>query len=162
MTDTKLHEIVVVLDNIRSALNVGAIFRTCDGAGVNKLYLCGITPYPPHNRIPKTALGAIEFVDWERVESTIAVINELKSSGYQIISVEQTTDSILYTKPSYQLPTALIFGHEITGIDPQIIAASDQVVELPMYGQKNSLNVATTVGIVTYAIRNQLSRQEGA
>jgi 23S rRNA (guanosine2251-2'-O)-methyltransferase len=141
---------VVILDNIRSALNVGAIFRTCDGAGVSKLYLCGITPYPPHNRIPKTALGAVEFVNWERRTSTLELITELKSAGYQIWAIEQapTTESYFTQNPPQKL--ALIFGNEISGVDPQVLATCDKVIEIPMFGQKNSLNVATTVGIITY------------
>lgn len=141
---------VVILDNIRSALNVGAIFRTCDGAGASKLYLCGITPYPPHNRIPKTALGAIDFVEWEKVDSTLELIKSLKAKGYQIVAVEQTDKSIKYTDYKFKPNTAIIFGNEISGVSPEVLAECDKALILPMYGQKNSLNVATTVGIISY------------
>lgn len=141
---------VVVLDNIRSALNVGAIFRTCDAAGVRKLYLCGITPYPPHNRIPKTALGAIELVEWERVESTSELVSRLKQDGYFIAAVEQTTKSKPFHQVDYPEKTAIVFGHEITGVSAEVISEADVAVDIPMFGQKESLNVATSVGIVSY------------
>ena len=141
---------VIVLDNIRSALNVGAIFRTCDGAGISKLYLCGITPYPPHNRIPKTALGAVEYVEWERATSTIETITKLKAEGYKIYSIEQTEQSIPYTDIEYTEKSAFVFGHEISGVADEVLESSDQIIELPMHGKKNSLNVATTAGIISY------------
>ncbi len=141
---------VVVLDNIRSALNVGAIFRTCDGAGAGKLYLCGITPYPPHNKIPKTALGATDYVDWERRPNTAELLTELKQQGYTLITVEQTPDAKFYYEVEFPEKSALIFGHEISGVDATAIAMSDLQIEVPMFGQKNSLNVATTAGILCY------------
>lgn len=149
-------EINVVLDNIRSAHNVGAIFRTGDGAGINKLFLCGITPYPPHNRIPKTALGAIEFVEWERSVSTVDVLTRLKEQGHTIFAVEQTPESKDFTSIDYPTKSTFVFGHEITGVAPEVLAIADHVIELPMHGQKNSLNVATTVGIVLYFARYRI------
>jgi 23S rRNA (guanosine2251-2'-O)-methyltransferase len=146
---------VIVLDNIRSALNVGAIFRTCDGAGVSKLYLCGITPYPPHNRIPKTALGASEYVEWERFPNTIELLQKLKEEGYTLVSVEQTPNSKPYFEVEYPEKTALIFGHEISGVNDEVVNLSDIQVEVPMFGQKNSLNVATTAGILSYHLAMQ-------
>jgi 23S rRNA (guanosine2251-2'-O)-methyltransferase len=140
----------IMLDNVRSALNVGAIFRTCDAAGASKLYLTGITPYPPHNRIPKTALGAIEFVDWERHIDGLALLEDLKSKGWQVVVVEQSDKSVPYNTVEFQANTVLVFGHEIHGVEDKIIELADQVVELPMFGQKESLNVATTVGIMAY------------
>jgi len=141
---------VIVLDNIRSALNVGAIFRTCDGAGVAKLYLCGITPYPPHNRIPKTALGASEYVEWERFPNTMELLQKLKDEGYTLVTVEQTPNAKPYYEVDYPEKTALVFGHEITGVNDEAVNLSDIQVEVPMFGQKNSLNVATTAGILSY------------
>lgn len=143
---------IVILDNIRSALNVGAIFRTCDAAGVDKLYLAGITPYPPHNRIPKTALGAVEFVDWERAESTLELVQELKNQDYSIYSVEQSDQSQQFDQIDFPPKTALVFGHEISGVDPEVIKASDATIDVPMFGKKKSLNVATTVGIICYQV----------
>jgi tRNA G18 (ribose-2'-O)-methylase SpoU len=151
--------IVVVLDNIRSALNVGAIFRTCDGAGVKKLYLCGITPYPPHNRIPKTALGAIEYVDWERRTDTSHLLNELKRDGYQLIAVEQTTNAVMLNQHIANQPIALVFGHEIAGVSASSLRLADVHVQIPMFGQKESLNVATTAGIVCFYYAFQFANQ---
>lgn len=150
--------IVIILDNIRSALNVGAIFRTCDGAGIQKLYLCGITPYPPHNRIPKTALGAIEYVEWERVEDTLKLIYQLQDEGYKVVSVEQSPNSKSYDEIKYEGKTAFVFGHEISGVDQDVMDDSDEIVEIPMYGKKNSLNVATSVGIITYNCISNLKK----
>jgi tRNA G18 (ribose-2'-O)-methylase SpoU len=149
---------VVVLDNVRSALNVGAIFRTCDGAGASKLYLCGITPYPPHNKIPKTALGAIDYVEWERAGSTAEVIAKLKDEGYKCVGVEQTENSKLFNEVEYSEKIALVFGHEITGVSTEVLNMCDEKVIVPMYGRKESLNVATTVGIVCYEVATQLEK----
>ena len=152
----KKFPITVVLDNIRSALNVGAIFRTCDATGVEKLYLCGITPYPPHNRIPKTALGAIETVEWEYAKSTSEVLEKLKKDGKKIVSVENTKDSVEFTKYKFEAPVVLIFGNEIDGVGEDILKISD-AVKIPMFGTKESLNVATTVGIALYEVVRQIS-----
>jgi tRNA G18 (ribose-2'-O)-methylase SpoU len=149
---------IVVLDNVRSALNVGAIFRTCDGAGASKLYLCGITPYPPHNKIPKTALGAIDYVEWERAGSTAEVIAKLKDEGYKCVGVEQTANSKLFNEVEYSGKIALVFGHEITGVSTEILNMCEEKVIVPMYGRKESLNVATTVGIVCYEVATQLEK----
>ncbi|MCA9378840.1 RNA methyltransferase [Candidatus Dojkabacteria bacterium] len=140
----------VALDDIRSAHNVGAIFRTCDGAGVRKLYLGGITPYPPHNRIPKTALGATEYVDWERAEHLLTKLQELRGQGATIIAVEQTKESKPFHQVNYPENTVLVFGNEITGVRTEIVKLANFCVELPMFGHKESLNIATTVGIMCY------------
>lgn len=146
-------EIIVILDNIRSALNVGAIFRTADGVGVKKIYLCGISPYPGHSKLHKTALDAENYVEWKHFKSTEDAIKSAKEEGYTIYSVEQTQNSKRYHEVVYSNKTCVIFGHEITGVSPNIIQQSDYAVELPMLGKKNSLNVATTAGIILYHIR---------
>lgn len=140
----------IVLEDIRSAHNVGAIFRTCDGAGVRKLYLCGITPYPPHNKIPKTALGAIDFVDWERATNTLELLQQLKSAGTTLVAVEQTPEAVSFETIDYPKNCALIFGNEISGVSPATLKLADKHVQIPMFGQKNSLNIATTLGIMAY------------
>lgn len=146
----------ILLDNIRSALNVGAIFRTCDSAGVRKLHLCGITPYPPHNRIPKTALGAEDTVEWEKAANTLEHIQLLKKAGHKIFVVEQTPHSKRFNEVEYPENTVLVFGHEITGVSPEVIALADECIELPMFGSKESLNVATTAGILAYHVSLQM------
>jgi len=151
----KKFPLTTILDNIRSALNVGAMFRTSDAAGINKMYLCGITPFPPHNKIPKTALGAIDTVLWKYEKDTLPVLKHLKNKGHEIISVELTENSINYWEYKYKRPTTLIFGNEITGISKEILDYSDAVVYIPMFGKKESLNVATTFGITVYEVIRQ-------
>jgi 23S rRNA (guanosine2251-2'-O)-methyltransferase len=143
-------ETVVILDNVRSAFNVGSIFRTCDGAGVKKLYLCGITPTKEHKKIKKTALGAEEYLDSEHIKDAAELITALKKDGFTIVSVEQTSDSIDYKEFTYPPKVAFIFGNEITGVDKNLITNSDRIIDIEMRGKKNSLNVATTVGIILY------------
>jgi 23S rRNA (guanosine2251-2'-O)-methyltransferase len=145
-------EVVVILDNIRSALNVGAIMRTCDGAGVKKMCLCGITPDKFHRKISKTALGAEEYIETEHFRSTKDAILKYKSENYKIYSVEQTQNSINYFGESYPDKLCLIFGNEITGVSTEVLVNSDKTLEVPMSGKKNSLNVATTAGIVIYHV----------
>lgn len=147
--------VVCVLDDIRSALNVGAIFRTSDGAGVTKLFLTGITPYPPHNRIPKTALGAIDMVEWEYNKDTLEVVNKLIKDGYTIFSVELTDTAKNYTSVEYPEKSAFIFGNEIAGVKEELVKLSKETVYIPMYGDKESLNVATTYGIMVYEYARQ-------
>jgi 23S rRNA (guanosine2251-2'-O)-methyltransferase len=145
-----MKEIIVILDNIRSALNVGAIFRTADGAGVKKVYLCGITPDGSHMKVQKTALGAEEYIDYKLEKDISKVIADLKQDGYTIYSVEQTKDSKNYNKIEFPEKVALIFGNELTGVSVEALEKSDQAMDIPMYGKKNSLNVATCVGIILY------------
>ncbi len=143
---------VVVLDNIRSALNVGSIFRTCDAAAVRHLYLAGITALPPNPQLLKTALGAQEAVPWSHRLSTTELVDELRARGFFIVAVELTDRSVPYTQVSYPADTALVFGHEVAGVAVPVLERSDQVVEIPMFGRKNSLNVATSVGVVLFEI----------
>jgi 23S rRNA (guanosine2251-2'-O)-methyltransferase len=146
----------VVLNNIRSLHNVGAIFRTADGAGIEKLWLCGCTGYPPQGGLAKTALGAENHVPWEYREDVLGVLRQLKSKGYQIVLLEQMQGSIVYDQFVPQAPVCLVIGNEVTGIEDQIIALSDAAVEIPMAGIKNSLNVAVAFGITAYAICSRL------
>lgn len=151
------HPINVVLENIRSALNVGAIFRTCDATKIDNLYLTGITPFPPHNKIPKTALGAIEYVNWEHNKNTIEVLKDLKEKGNKIVSIELSPEAKNIYEYSFNCPTSIILGHEISGVSEEAREFSDETIYIPMYGKKESLNVATTCGIVLYEIIRQLN-----
>lgn len=151
------HQIHVVLQDIRSALNVGAIFRTSDGAGIAKLYLTGITPYPPHNRIPKTALGAIESVEWEFNRDSVAVVKDL-SEKMPVVAVEITPQAVNYTDYKFNEPVAIIMGNEITGVTPDVLKYCSATVKIPMYGIKESLNVATAYGIMVYEIVRQINQ----
>ena len=146
------HNIIVVLDNIRSLHNVGAIFRTCDGAGIKKIYLCGMTGIPPRREITKTAIGAEETIDWEYKKSSVKLVNFLKKKGYKIASLEKIKGSKNFHKTKFPRPLCLVIGHEIMGVKPKILEASDLVVHIPMRGKKESLNVATAFGIAAYEI----------
>lgn len=143
---------VVVLDNIRSHNNVGSVFRTADAFLTGKLYLCGITPRPPHRDIQKTALGATESVEWEWCESTSEAIRKLKDTGYSIIGVEQVEGAVelqdLIVAPGQKY--ALVFGHEVKGVSPEALELCDQCVVIPQFGTKHSFNIAVSAGIVLW------------
>lgn len=146
---------VAVLDNIRSLHNVGAIFRTADAAGVDKLYLCGMSGTPPRPEIRKAALGAEEVVAWEYCKHTREVLLQLKSVGYFLLALESTPTSIDYRRAEYRFPLALVVGHEFTGITPEILALCDATMALPMRGVKVSLNVAVAFGVAAYEIAHR-------
>ena len=146
----------VILYDIRSHYNVGAIFRSCDGAGVSKVYLVGYTPAPKDRfgrevmEISKTALGAEKFVPWEQVEDTVALIKKLQAAGVKVVAVEQSADAIMLDDFSVPEQVAYIFGSETEGIPSEILTVVDSVLEIPMQGQKESLNVSVTAGIVLF------------
>jgi len=160
-----IHQIYVILENIRSLYNVGAIFRTSDGAGVKKIFLCGITGCPPKAEITKTALSAEENVDWEYTEEASDIIAELKKKGVQIVGVEITKDAENYWDAEIKFPVCLIFGHETEGISDETLALCDKKIFVPMYGKKESLNVEAAFSTVTYEIcrkyLNKKSNEKG-
>ncbi len=145
---------VVVLDNIRSAHNVGSAFRTCDSFKADKLWLCGICATPPSAEIRKSALGAEESVPWEYAESTLDVVRKLKEDGYTIVSVEQTVHSVSLEKFGLSAAStakyAFIFGNEVDGVSQDVVDASDFSLEIPQFGTKHSLNVSVAVGVVLW------------
>ncbi|OGE76000.1 MAG: hypothetical protein A3C85_00500 [Candidatus Doudnabacteria bacterium RIFCSPHIGHO2_02_FULL_48_21] len=150
---------IAILHNIRSGHNVGSIFRTVDAAGFEKVFLCGITPAPldrfsrPNNEIAKVALGAEKYVPWKRFRSTAAVIKKLKSEGYKILAIEQSKTSIPYFRfESASNKTVLIVGSEIRGLPPAILKLADHILEIPMKGRKESLNVAVAFGVVAFRL----------
>jgi 23S rRNA (guanosine2251-2'-O)-methyltransferase len=151
--------IVVVLDNVRSAYNVGSAFRSCDSFKVDKVYLCGICAVPPSAEIHKTALGAEDSVDWEHSEQTLPTVERLRSEGYTIVSVEQTVNSVKLDRfePWGTGETgkryALIFGNEVAGVDQSVVDASDFSLEIPQFGTKHSLNVSVSIGVVLWHFR---------
>ena len=145
----------VVLNNIRSLHNVGTIFRTCDGAGVAKIWLCGITGYPPQGGIAKTALGAQNHVPWEYREDVLGLVKELKSAGYQIVLLEQMQGSASHDKFKAKFPVCLVVGNEVDGIAESLQSLTDAAIEIEMDGIKNSLNVAVAFGIAVYQLRSQ-------
>jgi len=151
--------VIVILDNIRSAHNVGSVFRTCDAFLIDKIILCGITAIPPNKEIRKTALGSSESVDWRYYKNTEEVIMKLKKEEYQIIAVEQANKSIKLEsfKPENEKKYAIIFGNEIKGISQKIIDYSDSVIEIPQFGTKHSLNVSVSAGIVIWDVFSKIS-----
>lgn len=146
----------VVLENIRSAHNVGAIFRTADGAGVSKIYLVGHTPTPtdrfgrPNPKIAKTALGAEKTLPYEYFETITALITKLHEESVAVVVVEQHVRAVDYHTMSFPKPTAFIFGNEVDGVSDAACEAADAVVEIPMVGKKESLNVAVSAGIILF------------
>ena len=147
---------VVILENIRSAYNVGAMFRTADGAGISKIYLVGYTPAPidkfkrPQKEIAKTALGAEFSVPWEQVDDMKKLLNSLKNAGYTTIALEQHGSSELVTEISNYTPFALVVGSEVDGVKEATLKLVDKILEIPMYGEKNSLNVASAFAVAVY------------
>ncbi len=151
------HPIVVVLDNIRSLNNVGSFFRTGDAFNIEKIYLCGITATPPHREIRKTALGATESVEWEYVESTVDVIHKLKADGYKTCAIEQAVKTIpLHDLEVDKAGIALVFGNEVEGVQDEVIAVCDEVVEIPQFGTKHSLNVSVCGGAVLWEVTRKM------
>ena len=153
-------KIYLVLDNFRSRENVGSIFRTADGAGVKKIFLCGITPTPPHPKISKTALGADEFVEWEYHKQTWRLLGQLKVQGLKLVALENTKNAInIFSaqggsasggKFKSKFPLVLIVGNEVKGLSPKILSYADKIIAIPMYGRKESLNVAVATGIALF------------
>lgn len=152
--------VVMVLDNIRSAHNVGSAFRTADSFKVDKIWLCGICAVPPSAEIHKSALGAEDSVAWEHVDDTMEAVRRLKEDGYRIVSVEQTAESVMLDRfsPAKGEKYALIFGNEVAGVDQKVVDASDFSLEIPQYGTKHSLNVSVSVGVILWHFRSGLQQ----
>lgn len=152
--DTEKSPIVLVLDNIRSGLNVGSAFRTADGFALEKIYLCGITAKPPHREILKTAIGATDSMDWEYAKDTALVIQQLQIAGYHVVAVEQAEGST--SLPDFQLPqgkkVALVFGNEVRGVSQSAMDLIDECLEVPQFGTKHSFNISVCVGIVVWEV----------
>ncbi len=148
------HPIVLVLDNIRSGLNVGSAFRTADAFALEKIYLCGITAQPPHKEILKTAIGATDSVDWEYSEKTTDALQELRAAGYRIWAVEQAEGSTALQDFPLEKgdKVALIFGNEVKGVSKEVMQVVDGAIEIPQYGTKHSLNISVCLGITVWEI----------
>ncbi len=152
--------IIIVLDNVRSLLNVGSIFRTADAFKIESIYLCGITGKPPHREINKTALGATESVSWQYFKTTLEAVNYLIQMNYKMIAIEQVEKSVALNnyQINNELKYALIFGNEVKGIDQEIIYKCNDFIEIPQYGTKHSLNIAVSVGIVIWDFYNKIKK----
>ena len=158
-----MREVVAVLDNIRSVHNVGAILRTADGAGITTLYLCGVTPSPVNAmghslpQMAKVSLGAEEYLEWHKASSAARVLNKLKSQGYYLVAIEQGQGSQPISRAKKVLAkakkkVALIVGNEVTGISSAVLKRADAILEIPMRGRKESLNVSVAFGIAAYVV----------
>ncbi|MBO7497398.1 MAG: RNA methyltransferase [Salinivirgaceae bacterium] len=146
--------VAIVLDNVRSANNVGSVFRTADCLGAEKICLCGITAIPPNKDINKTALGATESVDWKHFATTLDAVAELRAEGYTILSIEQAEGSIALQdfSPVVGRKYALIFGHEVNGVAQEVVDASDGCIEIPQVGTKHSFNISVSAGITLWEV----------
>ena len=167
LTPEAFHEapkvpLIVVLDNVRSQHNVGAVFRTADAFRLEGVWLCGICCCPPNDEIHKTALGAEHTVDWQYFKDTMEAVQHLHESGYMVYAVEQAHDSITLETVQSQISDiqypkiAVILGHEVFGVQQEVVDACDGCIEIPQYGTKHSLNVSVTAGIVMYEISQAL------
>ncbi len=143
---------VVLLENVRSAHNVGSVFRTADGMRAEKLLLTGITPCPPNPHIQKTALGATEVVPWEYEENSLVAAQKMKDAGMQLVALELTHESVLYTQLTYRFPVCVVIGNEVSGVSPEMLALCDAAVSIPMLGRAHSLNVASATAIMLYEV----------
>lgn len=150
--------LVLVLDNVRSMHNVGSAFRTGDGFGIEKIFLCGITATPPHREIEKTALGATQSVEWKYTKETKEAIHILKNEGYKVYAVEQAEGSTFLNDFAVDIKDkyALVFGNEVHGVDEDVMDIVDGCIEVPQFGTKHSFNVSVTMGIVMWDLIKKL------
>ncbi len=148
--------VVLILHNLRSSHNVGAIFRTAEAVGVQKIYLTGYTPSPldefdrPNKEIAKTALGAERIISWGKIKNIFRLLDNLKTKTYQLVALEQTKNSLDYNKVKLELPVAIVVGNEVTGLTPTVLKHCNLIAEIPMRGRKESLNVAVATGIALF------------
>jgi len=157
--EAKKIPLVVVLDNVRSQHNVGAVFRTADAFRISDVYLCGICCCPPNQEIHKTALGAEDTVSWQYYHDTMDAVRHLQAEGYTVYAIEQAHQSqTLEALAQTNLPEklAIVLGHEVFGVQQEVVDASDGCIEIPQYGTKHSLNVSVTAGIVIYTLAQRL------
>ncbi len=144
--------LIVILDNIRSLNNIGSVFRTADAFLLKKIYLCGITATPPHKDIQKTALGATDTVDWEHQKDTLALIKNLSAQNIKIIAIEQAENATMLHdfKPEENQTYAIVFGNEVKGVQQDVVSESNEVIEIPQFGSKHSLNISVSAGVVIW------------
>ncbi len=157
MQQSEKHNIIVILDDVRSMHNVGSVFRTSDGFAVAALYLCGYTPLPPHRDIHKTALGATDTVQWKHFATATDAVKSAREAGYKIWAVEQAHNSTSLEKVDYKNEKiALVFGNEVAGVSEAAIKAADGCLEIPQWGAKHSLNISIAVGVVLWEMVRKL------
>ena len=158
--------LVVVLDNVRSQHNVGAVFRTADAMRIERVVLCGICCCPPNAEIHKTALGAEDSVEWSYYKETLDAVRDLQAQGYTVYAVEQAHDSVTLEEVAEEMVNgkwsngklAVVLGHEVFGVQQEVVDQCTQCIEIPQYGTKHSMNVSVTAGIVLYRLACSLRR----
>lgn len=148
----------IILDNLRSAFNVGAIFRTCDALRVSGLFLCGCTAFPPHVKLEKTSLGTINYVPWKRYETALEAVRSLQTMGIPVWAAETTSRSKPFYQVNYPSELGLVFGNEALGVERGVLEICDEIIEIPLYGFKNSLNVATSVGVIGFRAIGEMKK----
>lgn len=153
------HQLYIILDNLRSAFNVGAIFRLCDTMRVAGLFLCGYTASPPHVKLEKTSLGTIHFVPWKKFDRALDAVDYLKQSGIPVWAAETTSYSKRYSSITIPDRVGVVFGNEALGVSKDVLDACDCLVEIPTYGFKNSLNVATACAVIGYRIVERMKKK---
>ncbi len=150
--------IYFICDNLRSAFNVGAIFRLSDTMRVSGLFLCGYTAYPPHKKLDKTSLGTLDFVPWKHFETTLEAIEYCKQEGITVWGAETTSHSKIYSECDIPKKVALVLGNEALGISEEVLEQCDELVEIPTFGYKNSLNVATACSVIGYSVLERMGK----
>ena len=156
----KKSPLIVILDNVRSLNNVGSIFRSADAFRIQHIYLCGITATPPHKDIQKTALGSTEAVDWSYAKDTLEVVEKLQSVNVKVMAIEQAENATLLQDfyPNNQSIYALVFGHEVKGVNQAVVNQCDGVIEIPQFGTKHSLNIAVSGGVVLWDLFSKMNQ----
>jgi 23S rRNA (guanosine2251-2'-O)-methyltransferase len=153
--------VIAVLENVRSAYNIGSVFRTADAFLLEAIYICGYSAYPPHKEIRKTALGAEESVAWKHFPHATGAITALKAEGYRVFAAEQVEGSVLlneFDSDAFE-KIAIVFGNEVSGVEQETILQCDGCIEIPQIGMKHSLNIATAAGVVLWElVRNRIEK----
>lgn len=156
--DASKTPIIVILDNVRSANNIGSVFRSSDAFLIEKIYLCGITATPPNKDIQRTALGATDSVEWEHVEDTLSIIKQLQEDDVYVASIEQAENAKMLNEftPDKGKKLAIVMGNEVKGVQQEVVNASDTCIEIPQLGTKHSLNISVSCGIVLWDLFNKV------
>lgn len=156
----KKSPLIVILDNVRSLNNVGSMFRSADAFRIQHIYLCGITATPPHKDIQKTALGSTEAVDWSYAKDTLAVVEKLQSVNVKVMAIEQAENATVLQDfyPNNQSIYALVFGHEVKGVNQAVVNQCNGVIEIPQFGTKHSLNIAVSGGVVLWDLFSKMNQ----
>ena len=159
MSEEHRHPIFVVVENVRSLFNVGAIFRSADGVRAQEVFLTGFTGCPPRKEIHRVALGAENAVPWTYVRNPLSAIGDLRARGVQVVALERVAEGLDFRTFPYRLPTAIVVGHEVEGVRPETLDACDGSVQIPMCGEKTSLNVSVASGIMLYELLRVVERE---